>query len=289
MTPNARKLMDWLNRQPGFECRQPPDNPEDAENILLLKQGDRWICYLYCAFSAKEHAYGVVKSSNINWLKNKKRRYPWYVVFQVGKWNRGHLLSKSEHENARKKHYKILRPKTDGYAGAEYSREAVNSAARFRTAKEFLQILEWGYTDIEERKAKVTDPDEVFDLIARRRGQKKFRAALLTKFGKCIITGSKCEAVLEACHIKPYAETRQHEVDNGLLLRSDIHTLFDLGLVAINPKTMTIWVNSRIAEHVKALKIKSGSTIKVPRCFSTKEKKRWNDALSYHWSNRNRT
>src|SRR5262249_32263472 len=48
------------------------------------------------------------------------------------------------------------------------------------------------------------------------------------------------ESALEAAHIKGYAETGSQDVTNGLLLRSDIHTLFDLGLLRINPESLTV-------------------------------------------------
>jgi putative restriction endonuclease len=40
---------------------------------------------------------------------------------------------------------------------------------------------------------------------------------------------------LEAAHIKPFAEVKAHDVRNGLLLRSDLHRLFDLGYVSVQP------------------------------------------------------
>ena len=52
---------------------------------------------------------------------------------------------------------------------------------------------------------------------------------------------SKAVAVLEAAHILPYRGEHTHRVDNGLLLRSDLHTLFDLGL---------LWIT---AEHTVAI------------------------------------
>jgi putative restriction endonuclease len=41
--------------------------------------------------------------------------------------------------------------------------------------------------------------------------------------------------VLEAIHIKPYSEGGEHRVDNGLLLRSDLHRLYDRGYVTVTP------------------------------------------------------
>ncbi|MEH6833983.1 HNH endonuclease [Falsihalocynthiibacter arcticus] len=72
-------------------------------------------------------------------------------------------------------------------------------------------------------------------VIARRRGQAKFRASLLGAYdARCCATGCDLKDVLEAAHITPYLGEKSNHVQNGLLLRSDIHTLYDLGLLAIN-------------------------------------------------------
>lgn len=73
--------------------------------------------------------------------------------------------------------------------------------------------------------------------IVQRRGQTAFRAALLTAYeGRCAISGCETEAVLEAAHIFPYRGDTTNHVTNGLLLRADLHTLFDLGLFAIDDR-----------------------------------------------------
>lgn len=65
--------------------------------------------------------------------------------------------------------------------------------------------------------------------VAVRRGQREFRTALLRAYrGRCAVTGSTVESVLEAAHIEPYREQQHHQVRNGILLRADLHTLFDL-------------------------------------------------------------
>lgn len=51
---------------------------------------------------------------------------------------------------------------------------------------------------------------------------------------RCAITGEKTLPALEAGHIKPYAEAGPHRIDNGILLRSDLHNLFDLGYMTIS-------------------------------------------------------
>ena len=71
--------------------------------------------------------------------------------------------------------------------------------------------------------------------VARRRGQAAFRAALLEAYdGRCCVTGCGLKDALEAAHIAPYKGDHSHHVQNGLLLRADLHTLFDLGLLTIS-------------------------------------------------------
>jgi|GEM_PF-2173686 hypothetical protein len=78
------------------------------------------------------------------------------------------------------------------------------------------------------------DDDRVIGEISRRRGQAAFRKALLDKYSKCLVTGSECEYVLEAAHIVPHVEKTNYSADNGLLLRADIHTLYDLNKIGID-------------------------------------------------------
>ena len=73
--------------------------------------------------------------------------------------------------------------------------------------------------------------------IALRQGQPAFRAALIAAYGgTCCITGYQTESVLEAAHISPYMGPHTNDVTNGLLLRSDIHTLFDRHLLTVTPE-----------------------------------------------------
>ena len=77
--------------------------------------------------------------------------------------------------------------------------------------------------------------------IVERRGQPDFRNKLIAAYGgRCAITGCDAIAALEAAHIIPYCGPQSHHVTNGLLLRSDIHTLFDLNLLGVHPESQTI-------------------------------------------------
>ncbi|WP_454855266.1 HNH endonuclease [Promicromonospora soli] len=73
--------------------------------------------------------------------------------------------------------------------------------------------------------------------VRARRGQRAFKAAVTAAYDRrCAITGSRLLPTLEAAHIRPVAEDGENRVDNGLLLKSDAHTLFDLGYVGVDSK-----------------------------------------------------
>jgi hypothetical protein len=71
--------------------------------------------------------------------------------------------------------------------------------------------------------------------IRTRRGQADFRSRLYCAYSAtCAISGSTVEPLLEAAHIVPHALETNYATSNGLLLRADIHTLFDLHLIAVD-------------------------------------------------------
>ncbi|MDW5323929.1 HNH endonuclease [Plantactinospora sp. KLBMP9567] len=74
-------------------------------------------------------------------------------------------------------------------------------------------------------------------LAPRRLGQQSFKAVVLGAYNRrCAITGDKIRPVLQAAHIRPLTEGGEHRLDNGLLLRSDVHTLYDQGYLGVDPK-----------------------------------------------------
>jgi putative restriction endonuclease len=86
-------------------------------------------------------------------------------------------------------------------------------------------------------------------LIRPRLGQGAFRIAVTDAYQrKCAVTGERTLPVLDAAHIRPYAEGGEHEVSNGLLLRRDVHCLFDLGYVTVTPEHV-FEVSPRIREE----------------------------------------
>ncbi len=98
--------------------------------------------------------------------------------------------------------------------------------------------------------------------IAQRQGQGTFRAKILEAYGqRCAISGCNAVAVLEAAHILPYRGEHTHRVDNGLLLRSDLHTLFDLGLLWITPEQQVAIAPSLEGTDYEAL---NGQALRLP-------------------------
>jgi hypothetical protein len=96
----------------------------------------------------------------------------------------------------------------------------------------------------------VTDArDKVLREIRARRGQRQFRDALIDAYaGRCAITGCSVLDVLEAAHITPYLGPETNHVTNGLLLRADLHTLFDTRLLAVDPDTLKVLVAPSIQD-----------------------------------------
>jgi len=84
--------------------------------------------------------------------------------------------------------------------------------------------------------------------IVARRGQKAFRVMVLDACGDgCVITDCDAGSALEAAHLQSYRGADSNVISNGLLLRADIHTLFDLGLLAIDPVTRQVAVPKLLA------------------------------------------
>ena len=86
--------------------------------------------------------------------------------------------------------------------------------------------------------------------IRERRGQQAFREQLLQRCGgRCMVTKCTTLAVLEAAHITPYRGESDNHPENGLLLRSDIHTLFDLDLLGIRPVDLKVVLHPDLAKQ----------------------------------------
>jgi HNH endonuclease len=104
-------------------------------------------------------------------------------------------------------------------------------------------------------------------LAPYRLGQQSFKAVVLDAYHRsCAISGTHIPPVLQAAHIRPVASGGQHRLDNGLLLRSDIHTLFDRGYLGVDP-SYRLLVSPRLRADFSngdQLYAKAGQVIDLP-------------------------
>jgi len=87
-------------------------------------------------------------------------------------------------------------------------------------------------------------------LVRPRLGQGAFRLIVTDIYDRrCVMIGERTLPVLEAAHIKPYGLGGPHQPENGLLLRSDLHTLFDQGYMTVDADELKVVVSGRIREE----------------------------------------
>jgi hypothetical protein len=101
--------------------------------------------------------------------------------------------------------------------------------------------------------------------IKLRRGQQSFRLKLLDLHSNtCVVTGCQIPDILEAAHIAPYLGDKDNHVENGLLLRADIHTLFDIDLLGIDPASLRVVLAPIVAQDA-AYRSLHGTRIRCAR------------------------
>lgn len=113
-------------------------------------------------------------------------------------------------------------------------------------------------------------------VVRVRVGQAAFRAELRKRYvDVCAFTGPAPAVVLDACHLYRYAEVGAHRDQGGLLLRKDLHRLFDEGLVCVDSEDV-LFVSEEIREYT-AYKALHGSVVEVDL---TAKQRSW---LREHW------
>lgn len=130
-------------------------------------------------------------------------------------------------------------------AGPSGKTKVAHKVARLKSPqkRELAQIL--GQL-LDTVRAQCVPPPETLPPAA---ADTEFRESVIAAYaGKCAITGCSILAVLEAAHIIPYRGAHTDKMSNGLLLRVDLHRLFDRKLLAIDPETMRVLLAPRIEE-----------------------------------------
>jgi len=115
-------------------------------------------------------------------------------------------------------------------------------------------------------------------LVRVRRGQRAFRQHLLTTQGTvCAFTGAAPERVLEAGHLYSYARLGEHHAHGGLMLRRDVHRLFDDGALAVDPSNLRIDVAAELSAFPQYARL-DGASLEL-RLHDTQVE--W---LAEHWN-----
>jgi putative restriction endonuclease len=136
--------------------------------------------------------------------------------------------------------------------GKSYSTDSETGQRTWSRVEVLLQKYLYALPDGKENQLTVGEPNIQYGksiLVKVRLGQGAFRVLVTDAYTRrCAISGERTLPVLDAAHIKPYASSGLHLISNALLLRSDIHKLFDNGYMTITTD-LKVEVSKRIKEE----------------------------------------
>ncbi len=160
----------------------------------------------------------------------------------------------------------------------------VGSYGTSLTEDQFQQLISFA-GEVTESCGGVTLPTSTIELerilreVLRRLGQSTFRESLIEAYGgKCVVTGCDAVDALEAAHIVPYCDSGSSAITHGLLMRADIHTLFDRHLLGVNPTSLIV----EIADQLKATSYSELDGVKLQIAADCKASPD-NEALKTRW------
>ncbi|MBE9235293.1 pentapeptide repeat-containing protein [Anabaena aphanizomenioides LEGE 00250] len=147
-----------------------------------------------------------------------------------------------------------------------------------KAAQKISQMIWSNYQDPQWIKELLNNKGEPQKYPPSREKQQEFKEELIKKYGyKCLISGCEIKEIIEAAHIIPYSKIESHDVANGLLLRVDLHRLFDAHLIAIHPTTREVLISEQIAKDYQDIR-----GIKIASCLTGEDATKQQDALRYH-------
>ncbi len=136
--------------------------------------------------------------------------------------------------------------------GKSYSTDTEIGEKLWSRIEHLLRKYLYSTPDEEKSQLILEEPEALYGNSVLRKvrlGQGAFRILVTDAYHrKCAISGEKTLPVLESAHIKPYAESGPHFISNALLLRSDLHKLFDAGYITITQE-LKVEVSKRIKEE----------------------------------------
>jgi hypothetical protein len=143
----------------------------------------------------------------------------------------------------------VLRAIVDGTAIDEKALASIPSVVATAAAPELSQaekdaIQTGEFDDLSSEVVR----ERVVRSITVRRGQPQFRSKLIKLYdGRCAISEYNASEALEAAHVLAVSKDGTHHAQNGILLRADLHTLFDLRLIGIDPDSWKVFVGNTLA------------------------------------------
>lgn len=161
-----------------------------------------------------------------------------------------------------------LPTKAFGCLVAQIAGQTSSTANELTTNQASAAFRRAGYIEIIPGRAKRTpkeanaETQTYYQQLARPE-QAAFRDEMIRLYsGRCPISGCEVREVLEAAHIHPFAAGGQSDASNGILLRVDLHKLFDAGKLAIDPVKRTVVFSESCQKHYSDLR---GVAIRLPK------------------------
>jgi uncharacterized protein YjbI with pentapeptide repeats len=147
-----------------------------------------------------------------------------------------------------------------------------------KAAQKISQMIWSNYQDPQWIKELLNNKGEPQKYPPSREKQQEFKEEITKIYGyKCLISGCEIKEIIEAAHIIPYSKIESHDVANGLLLRVDLHRLFDAHLIAIHPTNREVLISEQIAKEYQDIR-----GIQIVSCLTGEDATKQQDALRYH-------
>ncbi len=132
-----------------------------------------------------------------------------------------------------------------------HTEEGIGATLWAKVESRLTKYLKGNVLDGLKSELTISNPDSGYASVLSkvRLGQSAFRVLVTDAYSRrCAITGERTLPVLEAAHIKPYSLSGPHYISNGILLRSDLHKLFDEFYLTVTPD-YHVTVSKRIREE----------------------------------------
>lgn len=158
--------------------------------------------------------------------------------------------------------------KAFGFLVAQLAAETSNKNNDMTVNEAVAPLRKLGYVEVRGLEPARTEAEEQAREISyhqalSRPAQAKFRQSLLDACGsRCSISGITIASALEAAHVLPFRENGLDDASNGVLLRADLHKLFDAGHLAIEPSAMVARFSSAALVGYREL---DGKSVLIPR------------------------